>query len=127
MKITSFNPQIISKEPESVIELFEEPGFERRHNKESIGKIGATDCRMKDANGFYIDISKSPFELPHDSVVIRMNVDNFDEAYQLLLDHGFRNAFGDDRIAETVSSRDAVMRSPSGFTILLIQHIKDHS
>jgi hypothetical protein len=125
MKITTFNPQIVTKDPEPIIKLFEELGFERRHTKEGIGKLAATAYRMKDTNGLYIDISKASFQLPQDTVVIRMNVDNFDEAYQLLQNHGFKNVLGDDRIAETGSSRNAVMGSPSGFKILLIQHIKD--
>ena len=124
MKITAFNPQIVTNDPEPIIKLFEELGFEKRHTKEEIGKIDATAYRMKDENSFYVDISKSSLQMPQDTVIIRMNVDNFDEAYQLLLNHGFKNAFGDDRIAETGSSRNAVMKSASGFTILLIQHIK---
>jgi hypothetical protein len=52
-----------------------------------------------------------------------MNVDNFEEAYQTLLSHGFENEFG-DRIAETESSRNAVMSSPAGLKITLIQHLK---
>ena len=32
MKITSFNPQIITKDAEAVAKLFEEMGFEKRHN-----------------------------------------------------------------------------------------------
>ena len=31
MKITSFNPLIISPNPENTVKLFEELGFERRH------------------------------------------------------------------------------------------------
>lgn len=77
---------------------------------------------MKDENGFYLDISSSSLQMPQDKVTIRMNVDDFDEAYQLLLDHGFTNAFGEDCIAQTGSSKNAVMKSPSGFTILLIRH-----
>ena len=127
MTITTFNPQIVTQDPEAVIKLFEELGFEKHHTKEGIGKIDATAYRMKDANGFYIDISTSSLQLPQDSVVIRMNVDDFDEAYKLLQDHGFKNVFGDDRIAETGSSRNAVMSSPSGFKILLIQHIRKES
>lgn len=79
---------------------------------------------MKDDNGFNIDVSTSSLRMPQDTVAIRMNVDNFDEAYQLLMNHGFENAFGDDRIAETGSSRNAVMNSSFGFTIILIQHLK---
>ncbi len=33
MKITSFNPMILTKKPEEVIALFEALGFERRHQK----------------------------------------------------------------------------------------------
>ena len=40
-----------------------------------------------------------------------------------MLSHGFRNEFG-DRVAQTATSRNAALRSPSGFKITLIQHIK---
>lgn len=33
MKITSFNPLIVTRDAENVIRLFEELGFERRHRK----------------------------------------------------------------------------------------------
>ncbi len=36
MKITSFNPLIITKDAASVIELFEALGFEKRHTKTGI-------------------------------------------------------------------------------------------
>ena len=52
-----------------------------------------------------------------------MNVDNFDEAYEYLKSRGFVNTNG-DKIAENGSSRAAMMMSPSGFGISLIQHIK---
>lgn len=52
-----------------------------------------------------------------------MNVDDFDAAYKILIDHGFKNNRGDGTI-NTSSSKAATMISPSGFTISLIQHIK---
>ena len=52
MKITSFNPQIITKDAEAVVRLFEALGFERRHIKEDIGDLSVTGIRMKDENGF---------------------------------------------------------------------------
>ena len=55
---------------------------------------------------------------------IRMNVDNFGEAYELLTAHGFKNFYGDQTV-DTNSSESAIMISPSGFVINLIQHIKD--
>lgn len=122
MKITTFNPQIITKDAEPIIKLFEELGFEKRHNPEGIGDLNVEGIRMKDANGFYLDISIPEVNLPQDVTVIRMNVDDFDEAYKLLTMHGFKNYYG-DKIIEMKSSRSALMISSSGFAINLIQHI----
>ena len=123
MKITTFNPQIITKNAEPLVDLFKELGFEKRHNQEGIGEMGVTGIRMKDANGFYLDISQVNAPVPQDQVAIRMNVDNFDEAFKLLTEHGFKN-FYNDKTVNTPTSKSAIMISPSGFVINLIQHIK---
>ncbi|MBO6229595.1 MAG: hypothetical protein J6O50_03435 [Ruminiclostridium sp.] len=124
MKITTFNPQIITKDMEPVIKLFEELGFEKAHKKEGVGEYDVTGIQMRDPNGFKLDISQADF-LPVDSVVsIRMNVDDFDEAYNMLIERGFKNFYG-DKTADTPSSKSAVMISPSGFTINLVKHIKN--
>ena len=78
---------------------------------------------MKDANGFYLDLSMPVIQLKQDFTVIRMNVDDFDEAFKLLTEHGFHN-FYKDKIVETKSSKSALMLSPSGFAINLVQHMK---
>lgn len=123
MKITTFNPQIITKNAEPLVKLFEELGFEKRHNKEDIGEMNVTGIRMKDANSFYLDISQGDSPAPQDLVSIRMNVDDFEEAYNMLIANGFKNFYGDKQ-AETPTSKSAIMISPSGFTINLVQHIK---
>ena len=125
MKITTFNPQIITKDADSISQLFQALGFEKRHNPKGIGELNVEGIRMKDANGFYLDISVPEIQLPQDVTVIRMNVDNFDEAYQILTEHGFKN-FYKDKTVEMKSSESALMISPSGFAINLIQHIKEH-
>lgn len=123
MKITTFNPQIITKNAEPITQLFEEFGFEKRHQKEEIGDLNVTGIRMKDKNGFYLDISENQ-AIPVEAVTcIRMNVDDFDEAYQLLLSKGFKN-FYVDHTADTPTSVSAMMISPSGYMINLIKHIK---
>ena len=55
--------------------------------------------------------------------VIRMNVRDFEEAYDFLVSKGFKNAAGDE-VTETPSSRSALMVSPSGFAISLSYHIR---
>ena len=123
MKITTFNPLIATKDAESLVKLFEELGFERRHEKEGIGLVNATDYRMKDANGFYVDIVQVD-AAEQDLTQIRMNVDNLDEAYELFTSHGFTNTRG-DKITEDPTSQGAAMVAPSGFTIALSHHIKE--
>ncbi len=62
--------------------------------------------------------------LPVDTLTtIRMNVDDFDEAYQMLISRGFKNYYGDQAV-NTKTSKSAIMISPTGFVINLIHHIK---
>ena len=124
MKITTFNPQIITKNAEPVAAVFEALGFEKRHDKEGIGDLNVEGIRMKDANGFYLDISQAEgLPVPQDLMAIRMNVDDFKEAYDILTARGFKNYYG-DKTVDTKTSRSAIMISPSGFVINLVEHIK---
>ena len=50
MKITSFNPLIITKDAAPVIELFEALGFEQRHTKTGINDKDITSVRMRYEN-----------------------------------------------------------------------------
>ncbi|MBR1831199.1 MAG: hypothetical protein IJ784_02075 [Ruminiclostridium sp.] len=126
MQITAFNPQIITKNAEPIIRLFEELGFEKRHTKKDIGDKNVVDVVMKNAEGFHLDISQPEMELPHDIQAIRINVRDFEETYDLLISRGFKNFYGDERVY-TPSSKSAILLAPSGFVINLVEHIKDHN
>ncbi len=125
MKITSFNPLIVTKDSEAVIKLFEDLGFERRHMKTGINGKDISDVRMRyeneDGKVFHVDVTQAPVE--KDITTIRMNIDDFDEAYNMLEGKGFKNAQG-DKITETGSSRSTMMVSPSGYSISISKHIK---
>ena len=127
MTITSFNPCIITKDAESVIALFEALGFERRHTKTGIHDKDITSVRMRytgeDGAVFHVDVVQA--SVPKDITAIRMNVRDFDEAYKMLEEKGFKNAQG-DRITNTGSSIATMMISPSGFAINVGEHIRDH-
>lgn len=124
MKITAFNPAILTTKPDEALALFEALGFARRHQNENIEEEAiSANYRLKDENGFYIDINAFD-NLPRDVTLIRMNVDNFDEGYALLKRHGFQNALGEGKFIETPFLKGAHMVSPSGFGIMLMQHIK---
>ena len=104
--------------------MFEALGFARTHNKTGDDDVVFSAVRMKDANGFHLDVVKAegvPFE--KDLTTIRINVDDFDAARDLLLRNGFREskAFGEHY---TSSSRYAYFVSPSGLLIDITQHIK---
>ena len=124
MKITTFNPMILTADAEPVIKLFEELGFEKRHAPTvNTGTSEVTSTRMADANGFHIDIA-GVASLPQDRTIIRMNVDDFDEAFAFLTARGFTHA-GGGKFVETASNKSGMMVSPSGFAFDLCQHIKD--
>ena len=124
MKITSFHPSIVTKNAEETIALFEALGFERRHTKTGINDH-VTSVTMKytgeDGKEFRVSISDAP--VPQDITSIRMNIRDFDEAYQFLEERGFKNAQG-DKITDTGTSKATMMVSPSGFPINISEHIR---
>lgn len=126
MKITAFNPLICSRHAEDTVKLFEALGFEITHTKENFNGEGITDFRMKDANGFHVDVTTAGNKLPtpNDQTVIRINVDDFDEALKFFTDRGFICPL-DDQVLDGTSSKDAILLAPSGFAIRLIHHIKE--
>ena len=124
MKITTFNPMILSKDADAVIAIFEALGFEKTHAPiVDTGKSMVTSTRMKNADGFHIDIADVK-SVPQDMTIIRMNVDDFDEAFEMLTAKGFTHAGGEQAV-ETKSNKSALMTSPSGFAFDLCQHIKE--
>ena len=121
MKITNFSPILITSEDKSFISLFEELGFKPEHTKEEIDQGKVTAFTLKDESGNYMTIASAP--VPKDMLAIRMNVDNFKEAYEFLKSKGFVNSRGDE-LEDTGNSISAYMVSPKGFAINLCQHIK---
>ena len=123
MQITTFNPMILSKNADEIIKLFEELGFERKHKVDNIDDRDISSVRMKDANGFHVDIAKVE-SMAQDMTTMRMNVRDFDEAYEFLKSKGFKNARGEDHAVESASAKSCLLISPSGFSIQLTQHIR---
>ena len=124
MKITAFNPLILTKDAEATIAVYEALGFERRHTKSGIeGNVTSVTMRYTGEDGkvFNVDVTEAP--VPQDITTIRMSVRDFDEAYKLLEERGFKNTQG-DKITETGTSKATMMVSPSGVPISLTQHIR---
>ena len=123
MKITTFDPMIATTDADPVIEVFRELGFERTHTVEANDGLKDVErFRMKNSGGYHVDIAQIA-DLPRDISLIRMNVDNFEEAYEFFTARGFTNLRGSSK-AETKSNISAVLVSPSGFAINLVQHYK---
>ena len=125
MTITSFNPLIVTKNAEETIALFEALGFERRHMKTGINDKDISSVRMRytgeDGKVFHVDVTSAP--VPQDITTIRMNIRDFDEAYKMLEEKGFKNAQG-EKITDTGSSKSTMMVSPSGFSISIAVQIR---
>ena len=123
MKITSFSPLIMTNSSESIGKLFEELGFEKRHEKKDVTENNDSGFRMKNADGFGLSIAQVNM-IPRDMVAVQMNVDDFEETIDLLSSHGFKNMLGEGKDIDTGSSKTAVMIAPSGFAINVVKHIK---
>lgn len=145
MKITTFDPVIISRRADETIRLFEELGFEKTHTRTvasdteteiafykdlgvektdaAAGSSNISVVIMKDADGHHVEVNDAK-EIPQDFVQIRMNVDDLEKACDILTAHGFRNTRGNDRI-EVKKARGAMMVSPSGLRILVIKHLRE--
>jgi hypothetical protein len=122
MKITTFDPMILSAKADDVIKVFEDLGFEKHHAPTvDTGKSLVTSTRMKNEDGFAIDIA-GVASMPRDMNIIRMNVDDFDAAYELLTSMGFKNSSG--KTVDTETNKSTLMVSPTGFAFDLCQHIK---
>ncbi len=125
MKITSFNPLIVTPEPEKLVQLFEALGFEKKHHIKNAGNddVNICDIRMTDPNGHHVDVA-STANIKQDLTIIRMNVDDFDEAYDFLISKGFTHPSG--TFVENEYSKSTLMKAPSGFAFDLCHHKKDH-
>ena len=122
MKITAFNPLILTPNAADAVALFEELGFTQAHTKTGIeGDVTSYDLKL--GEDFRVDVAQVD-SMPQDMTVIRMNVRDFDEAYDFLISKGFKNANGGDKITDTGSSKATLMLSPSGFGISLAEHIR---
>ena len=122
MRITGFCPLIVTKDPDAVVKLFEDMGFEKRHAKKDIEGGANTSYAMKDAFGHRINITSSE-TVPKDMTSITVNVDDFSEAYDFLIAHGFTDPRG-DKVTETSSSIATMLFSPSGIPVTISEHIK---
>lgn len=81
--------------------------------------------RMKNANGDHLDvISAASVPIERDLTTIRINVDDFDEAKNLFMNNGFREARA-FAAGDTPSSKYDYVVSPTGSVIGICQHIKD--
>ena len=57
MKITGFNPSILTSHSDDVIRLFEDMGFEIRHQDRNPEGIVSGSVRLKSTSGFAVDVT----------------------------------------------------------------------
>lgn len=125
MKLTTFDPLIVTKDAQPLINLFMALGFEKRHEVNQPSNALTKLVRMRSSSGFHVDIAQAE-DIPHDITQIRMNVDDFGEAREFLISRGFIDMAG-DKTVEASSALGTTMVAPSGFQFALCQHVKDHN
>ena len=121
MKITSFNPAIVTQHPEDIIAVFEALGFERQHNNAGVGDKFVTSVTMKSPDGFRVSVTKND-RTPTDRVLIHMNIDDYDEAVEFLESKGFTNISG--AVTNDSSFKACNMTAPTGVSFSVVKHIK---
>jgi len=77
---------------------------------------------MKTPDGFYVDVAG--VSVPRDMTLIRINVDDFDEAFSYFTERGFKTP-PNGKVVETRTNKSLMLISPSGFAFDLCHHIKD--
>ena len=126
MTITNFSPLLVTKDAAEAVAVFEALGFEKRHTKSGInGNVDSIVMKYETEDGkeFYMTVAEAP--VPKDIMSIRMNTRDFEEAKKFLEDKGFTNAQG-EKVTETGSSVSTMMVSPSGYSISISEHIREH-
>ena len=121
MKVTSVAPIIVSQDAEGLIKLFEAMGFEMLHTKEGIEDGNNTNFQLINEGGFRVNIASSK-HVPQDITAVNINVDDFDEAYDLFIANGFVNPRG-DKVTDTGSSMATMLFGPNGAAVNLVKHI----
>ena len=125
VKVSDYYPIFYAENVESETRRFTEVlGFAVKHRP----KIEFLDyVVLENEKKRRVDIVHSRF--PADSfkegfLGMRVNVDDFDEAYILLEERGFRNCMGEGNLIVSPYIKGAHMASPSGFEVMLMQHLK---
>lgn len=116
MKITTFCPLIVTNSLDKNLRLFESLGFKVAHKQNPKENVYA--FTLKDDDGHQVDVVKADVE--QDMMMIRMNVPDFDETYEMLQEQGF--IMKGARVVETDSSKSAVVKSTTGFSFDLCHH-----
>ena len=117
MKITNFSTLVVTENVDNLVDVFKEFGFSQTHKKDGIDDVRVTSNILEDEDGHMISIASAP--VPNDITALRMNVDNFDEAYDILKNKGFNQASEPE---DTGTSKTVLMVSKKGFSINLVHH-----
>lgn len=121
MKITSFNPSIVSTDPEKTIETFKSLGFEQKHHNSEASSKGNSATILESPEGYRIGIYSTEIS-PRSFAAIHMNVDNIDEAVAHFEKLGFVNRRPNGE--GNRSARATMLFAPEGYAIEISEHIR---
>lgn len=120
MKITAFYPTVATRDTEKIIKDMEKVGFRIIHQRFDLFDEGDTEYVLENENGQRMDVVSCP-EIDEDRYVVRINVDDFDEAMKIYTEQGFTVCKGPRILPD---SKNIVLFAPGKLPILLMQHIK---
>ena len=84
MKITTFDPIIVTAKVEDAVEVFETLGFEKKHAPiTDTGQRDVQSYRMKNADGYHVDVADVN-DIQQDMEYIRINAGGIDNIFCLV-------------------------------------------
>ena len=124
MTVKTYYPALCTPNFEETVKELEALGFTKAHEKNDIAEHNNTNMVMKDGNGNKVDVVSlsSMSAVKQSFTAIRMNVENYDEAYAELTAKGFIDLH--PGTVETKSSKSTMLRSKEGFMYILTEHVK---
>ena len=120
MKVTGINPVFAVKDFEETLPIYEALGFKVIHKNP--GLKGCMYYVLADEEDHRFDVALQPDVDPETDItqMLRINVDDFDEAYKLFTDKGFTSKRG---VHDTDSFTCVSLTDPTGcYSVYLTKH-----
>ncbi|MCQ2050185.1 MAG: VOC family protein [Candidatus Saccharibacteria bacterium] len=116
MKVTAFNPALVTNNPDESIGFFKKLGF-KIIKKLTFDSVNDIEYILENESGQRMDIVYDE-KIQKNMNVCRINVDDFDEAVNIFSEHGFKFII---EPLVTKTSKVVAFETPNHYIIFILQ------